>query len=90
MEVFMLITSQPLGVELSEKYERKSKAEREAMTDLNIQSQYIGYMFDGLLEKVKYIVYDVIENDVGFKGEVKMRIEMDCTVNMGVFEGISV
>jgi len=42
----MLITSQPLSIELSEKYERKSKPEIDVMTDQNICSQYIGSMFD--------------------------------------------
>ena len=45
----MLITSQPLNTELSEKYEVKSKAEIDAMTEQNICSQYIGSMFDDLV-----------------------------------------
>ena len=49
----MLIRSQPLSIELSEKYERKSKTEIDAMTDQNICSQYIGRLFDDLMEKDK-------------------------------------
>jgi len=63
MEVYMLITSQPLSVELSEKYERKSKTEIDAMKDKNICSQYIGSMFDDILEKDEH------------KIELKLRLE---------------
>ena len=53
MEVYMLITSQPLNTEISEKYERESKSEIDAMTDRNICSQYIGSMFEDIAEKDK-------------------------------------
>jgi len=51
MEVYMLITSQPLNTEISEKYERDSKTEIDAMTDENIALQYIGCMFNDIAGK---------------------------------------
>ena len=42
--------------------------------------------FDGLLEKVKIILYDVIEQDLGYKGEVKLKVETSRVVSMNVGE----
>jgi len=40
--------------------------------------------FDALLERVKIAMYDIAENDLGYKGEVKMKLEIDRTVSMDV------
>jgi len=40
--------------------------------------------FDALLERVKIAMYDIAENDLGYKGNVKMKLEIDRTVSMDV------
>ena len=40
--------------------------------------------FDALLERVKIAMYDIAENDLGYSGNVKMKLEVDRTVNMDV------
>ena len=40
--------------------------------------------FDALLERVKFIMYDVVENDLKYKGMVKLKIELDRIINMDV------
>ena len=40
--------------------------------------------FDALLERVKIAVYDIVENDLGYNGAVKMRLEIERTVNIDV------
>ncbi|MCL2399043.1 MAG: DUF1902 domain-containing protein [Defluviitaleaceae bacterium] len=40
--------------------------------------------FDALLERVKITMYDIAENDLGYKGEVKIKLEIDRTVSMNV------
>jgi len=40
--------------------------------------------FDGLLEKVKIILYDIIEKDLGYKGEVKLNLKTERVVSMDV------
>ena len=40
--------------------------------------------FDGLLEKVKIILYDMIENDLGYTGDVNLKIETQRVVNMNI------
>ena len=40
--------------------------------------------FDGLLEKVKFVLYDIVENDFNYVGEVKIKLEIDCAVDMSV------
>ena len=40
--------------------------------------------FDGLLEKVKIILQDMIENDLGYTGDVKVKIETQRILNMNV------
>ena len=46
----MLLRSQPLSEELSKKLEAKSKSEIDAMNEDNIKSQYVGHLFDDLIE----------------------------------------
>lgn len=38
--------------------------------------------FDALLERVKVAMYDIAENDLGYKGEIKLKLEMDRVVNL--------
>ena len=45
--------------------------------------------FDGLLEKVKFIMQDVAENDFKYSGEVKLRLEIDHTVSMNVMSNMA-
>ena len=40
--------------------------------------------FDALLERVKIAMYDIAENDLGYRGSVKMKLEVDRTINMDV------
>jgi len=40
--------------------------------------------FDALLERVKIAMYDIAENDLGYKGEVKIKLEIDRTVSIDV------
>ena len=40
--------------------------------------------FDALLEKVKIAIYDIVENDLGYKGEIKLKLEVDRTVSIDV------
>ena len=40
--------------------------------------------FDALLERVKIAMYDIAENDIGYKGEIKIKLEVDRTVNIDV------
>jgi len=40
--------------------------------------------FDALLERVKIAMYDIAENDLGYKGEVKVKLEVDRTVSIDV------
>jgi hypothetical protein len=38
--------------------------------------------FDALLERVKAAIQDIAENDLGYKGEIKIKLEIDRTVSM--------
>ena len=38
--------------------------------------------FDALLEKVKIAAADIAENDLGYNGEVKMKLEIERTVSI--------
>ena len=38
--------------------------------------------FDALLERVKIAMYDIAENDLGYKGEVNLKLEIDRTVSI--------
>jgi hypothetical protein len=38
--------------------------------------------FDALLERVKVALYDIAEHDLGHKGEMKIKLEIDRTVSM--------
>ena len=40
--------------------------------------------FDALLERVKIVMYDIAENDLGYKGEIKVKLEVDRTVSIDV------
>ncbi|MCL2202389.1 MAG: DUF1902 domain-containing protein [Defluviitaleaceae bacterium] len=40
--------------------------------------------FDALLERVKIALYDIAENDLGYHGEVKIKLMVDRTVSMDV------
>jgi len=40
--------------------------------------------FDALLERVKIAIYDIAENDLGHKGEIKLKLEVDRIVNMDI------
>ena len=40
--------------------------------------------FDALLERVKIALYDIAENDLGYRGEVKIKLEIDRTVSMDI------
>jgi len=40
--------------------------------------------FDALLERVKIAMYDIAENDLGYKGEVNLKLEIDRTVSIDV------
>ena len=40
--------------------------------------------FDALLERVKIAIYDIAENDLNYKGEVKMKLEIDRTVSIDI------
>ena len=40
--------------------------------------------FDALLERVKIAMYDIAENDLGYKGEVRIKLEIDRTVSIDV------
>jgi len=40
--------------------------------------------FDGLLEKVKIILYDMIEQDLKYTGDVKLNIETSRVVSMNI------
>jgi len=35
--------------------------------------------FDALLERVKTALYDIVETDLGYTGEVKLELEIDRT-----------
>jgi len=38
--------------------------------------------FDVLLERVKIALYDIAENDLGYSGRIKIKLEIDRTVAM--------
>ena len=38
--------------------------------------------FDALLERVKVAVYDIAENDLDYKGEIILKLEMDRVINL--------
>jgi len=38
--------------------------------------------FDALLERVKVAMYDIAENDLGYTGEIKLKLEVDRVVNL--------
>ena len=38
--------------------------------------------FDGLLEKVKIILADAAEMDMNYKGEIKLKLDVDHTVTL--------
>jgi len=40
--------------------------------------------FDALLERVKIAMQDIAENELGYKGEIKMKLEIDRTVSIDV------
>ena len=40
--------------------------------------------FDALLERVKIAMYDIAENELGYAGEVKIKIETERTVSLDV------
>ena len=40
--------------------------------------------FDALLERVKIAMYDIAENDLGYNGNLKVKLEIDRTVSMNV------
>ena len=40
--------------------------------------------FDALLERVKIALYDIAENELAYKGEIKLKLEIDRTVSMDV------
>jgi len=40
--------------------------------------------FDALLERVKIALCDIAENELGYIGEVKIKLEIDRTVSMDV------
>ena len=40
--------------------------------------------FDALLERVKMAISDIAENDLGYRGEVRLKLEIDRTVSIDV------
>ena len=40
--------------------------------------------FDALLERVKIAMYDIAENELDYKGKIKMKLEIDRTVSINV------
>jgi hypothetical protein len=40
--------------------------------------------FDALIERVKIAIYDIAENELGYKGEVRLKLEVDRTINMDI------
>jgi len=38
--------------------------------------------FDALLERVKIAMYDIAENDLGYKDAIKLKLEIDRTVDI--------
>jgi len=40
--------------------------------------------FDALLERVKIIIYDIAENELGYKGKINIQLEIDCTVSINL------
>ena len=40
--------------------------------------------FDALLERVKIAMYDIAENELGYSGEIKLKLEVERIVNMNV------
>jgi hypothetical protein len=40
--------------------------------------------FDALLERVKIAMHDIAENELGHKGEVKLKLEIDRTINIDI------
>ena len=42
--------------------------------------------FDALLERVKIAMYDIAETDLGYKGEIKVKLEIDRTVKLDIEE----
>ncbi|MCL2236303.1 MAG: DUF1902 domain-containing protein [Defluviitaleaceae bacterium] len=40
--------------------------------------------FDALLERVKVALYDIAEIDLGYKGEIKLKLEVHRTISMDV------
>ena len=38
--------------------------------------------FDALLERVKIAICDIAENELGYKGDVKLKLEIDRTVSI--------
>ena len=43
--------------------------------------------FDALLEKVKMAMYDIAENDLNYKGELKLKLEIERIVSIDVSGG---
>jgi len=40
--------------------------------------------FDALLERVKIAIYDITKNDIGYKGEIRIKLEIDRLVSIDV------
>ena len=40
------------------------------------------YSFDALLERVKIIIEDIAEVELGYKGEIKLVLEVDRTIKL--------
>jgi hypothetical protein len=38
--------------------------------------------FDALLEKTKIALYDIAENELGYTGDINIKLEIDCTVKI--------
>ena len=38
--------------------------------------------FDALLERVKIIIEDIVEVDLGYKGDIKLILDVERTVNL--------
>jgi hypothetical protein len=40
--------------------------------------------FDALLERVQIALYDIAEHDLGYKGDITIKLDVERTVNMNV------
>jgi len=40
--------------------------------------------FDALLERVKIAIYDIAEHECGHNGEIRIKLEIERTVNMNI------